>query len=263
MRLEGKKIIVTGGAGGIGSGTVRSYVKEGAQVAIVDWADERGQALEAEANELAQGPGHATYYHCDVSRGDEVFPVFEQIVADMGGLDVLAHLAARDDMHKQPEDWTEEEMNGYWAVNLNGTILTNQAAFKEFKKAKKGVIINYASDTGLCGSPIQGVYATSKGGVLAWTRSIANSPWAREYNVRSNSVCPQIMTPLYQGYIDSLVGEAKERFIASRKASYPIDGWPGDADRDAGPVMVFLASEDSRYIDGQIISINGGSQITR
>ncbi|MEG0418782.1 MAG: SDR family oxidoreductase [Gordonibacter sp.] len=263
MRLEGKKIIVTGGAGGIGGGTVRCCVKEGAQVAIVDWADERGLALEAEANGLAQGSGSAKYYHCDISRGSEVFPAFEEIINDMGGLDVLAHLAARDDLHKQPEDWTEEEMNGYWAVNLNGTILTNQAAFKQFKKMRKGVIINYASDTGLCGSPVQGVYSASKGGVLAWTRSIANSPWAREYNIRSNSVCPQIMTPLYQCYIDSLEGEAKEKFIASRKISYPIDGWPGDADRDAGPVMVFLASEDSRYINGQIISINGGSQITR
>lgn len=263
MRLEGTKIIVTGGAGGIGGGTVRSYVKEGALVAIVDWNDERGRAVEEGANKLAQGSGHATYYHCDVSRGDEVFPKFARIIEDLGGLDVLAHLAARDDLHKQPEDWTEQDMNEYWAVNLNGTIMTNQAAFKHFKKVNKGVIINYASDTGLCGSPIQGVYATSKGGVLAWTRSIANSPWAREHNIRSNSVCPQIMTPLYQGYINSLEGEAKEKFIASRKASYPLYGWPGDPDRDAGPVMVFLASEDSRYINGQIISVNGGSQITR
>lgn len=262
MRLEGTKIIVTGGAGGIGGGTVRSYVKEGALVAVVDIADERGEAVVAGANELSQGPGHATYYHCDVSRGDEVFPVFEKIVEDFGGLDVLAHLAARDDLHKRPEDWTEEEMNGYWAVNLNGTILTNQAAYRQFEKNDKGVIINYASDTGLCGSPVQGVYATSKGGVLAWTRSIADS-WARAHNVRCNSVCPQIMTPLYQGYIDSLEGEAKEKFIASRKQSYPLYGWPGDPDIDAGPVMVFLASEDSRFISGQIISINGGSQITR
>lgn len=262
MRLEGKRIIVTGGAGGIGGGTVRSYTKEGAKVAIVDWVDDRGEKVAAEANELAQGPGQATYYHCDISRGDEVFPKFEKIIEDLGGLDVLAHLAAKDDMHKRPEEWTEQEMNEYWAVNLNGTIMTNQAAYQQFQKEDKGVIINYASDTGLSGSGVQGVYATSKGGVLAWTRTIADV-WARAHNVRSNSVCPQIMTPLYQGYIDSLEGEAREKFIASRKAAYPLYGWPGDPDKDAGPVMVFLASEDSRFINGQIISVNGGSQITR
>lgn len=262
MRLEGKRIIVTGGAGGIGGGTVRSYVKEGAKVALIDIRDEEAERVANAANELAQGPGQVTYYHCDVSHGDEVFPTFERIIDDLGGLDALAHLAAKDDTHKQPEEWTEQEMNAYWAVNLNGTILTNQAAYRQFQKENKGIIINYASDTGLEGSPVQGVYATSKGGVLAWTRSIANS-WARAHNVRCNSVCPQIMTRLYQGYIDALEGKAKERFIASRKAAYPLYGWPGDPDIDAGPVMVFLASEDSRFINGQIISINGGSKFVR
>lgn len=262
MRLEGKKIIVTGGAGGIGGGTVRCYVKEGAKVAVVDWADERGEEIVAGANKLAQGSGKATYYHCDVSREEEVVPVFEQIIKDLGGLDVLAHLAAKDDTHKQPEDWTVEEMNTYWAVNLNGTILTNQAAYKQFAKQDYGIIINYASDTGLEGSPIQGVYATSKGGVLAWTRTIALA-WARAHNVRCNAINPQIMTPLYQGYIDSLEGEAKEKFIESRKAAYPLYGWPGDPDKDSGPLMVFLASEDSRFISGQTIAVNGGSRIVR
>lgn len=262
MRLENKKIIVTGGAGGIGSATVRAYVKEGAKVGVIDWRDEEGEEVCKHANELAQGPGHATYYHCDVSKRQEVFSTFEKIIADIGGLDVLAHLAAKDDAHKLPEQWTEEEMNEYWAVNLNGTIFTNQAAYKQFCENDQGVIINYASDTGLSGSSVQGIYATSKGGVLTWTRTIADA-WARAHNVRSNSVCPQIMTRLYEGYMKSLDEEGLAKFKASRKQAYPLYGWPGDADRDAAPVMVFLASEDSRWINGQIIGLNGGAQITR
>ncbi len=263
MKLEGMKIIVTGGAGGIGGGTVRCYVKEGAKVAIVDTDDERGKALEKEANELAIGSGSAKYYHVDISKGDEIFAKFAEIVEDLGGLDVLAHLAARDDLKKQPEEWTEQEMNEYWATNINGTIITNQAAYKVFEQQDHGVIINYSSDTALNGSAIQGIYAASKGAVLSWTRTIARGSWARKHNVRANAVCPQIMTPLYQHHIDSLDEKAKAAFIESRKQSYPLYGWPGDPDKDAGPVMVFLASEDSRFVSGQIISINGASQVTR
>lgn len=263
MRLEGKRIIVTGGSGGIAGGTIRAYVREGAKVASVDVRDEEGERIVEEANEQAQGPGHATYHHCDMSKGDEIFRVFDEVAEDLGGLDVLAHLAARDDLRDQPEELTEKTLNEFWAININGTIISNQAAFKHFKEQKHGVIINYASDVGLAGSPIQGAYSASKGAVLAWTRAIANSNWARQYNVRANCVNPQIMSRLYQGYVDSLDPEAKAKFIEGRKVAYPIDGWPGDSDRDSAPVMVFLASEDSRFIHGQTICVNGGAMVVR
>lgn len=263
MRLEGQKIIVTGGTGGIGSATVRAYVKEGAKVAIVDVNDEHGAEFESEANVLANGSGMAKYYHVDLSSVDEIFTQFQKITEDLGGLDVLAHVAARDDLKKQPEEWTESEMNAYWAININGTIATNQAAFRVFKGQNHGVIINYSSDTALSGSEIQGIYAASKGAVLSWTRTIARSDWARKHSVRANAVCPQMMTPLYQHHIDQMDEAQKAAFIESRKAAYPLYGWPGDPDRDCAPVMVFLASEDSRFVSGQIIAVNGAAQVTR
>ena len=255
-------IIVTGGAGGIGGGVVRCYVREGATVAIVDINDEAGRTLEVQANELAAGGGSAKFWHLDVSKADEVFAGFDEIIADMGGVDVLAHLAAVDFIQLPPELWTVEQMHKFWENNLDATVLTNQAVYKHFKETKQGVIINYASDTGISGSPFQGPYAMSKAGVLAWTRTLAMT-WARESNVRVNSVCPQIMTPMYEHYIASLDDQAREAFLSTWAQVYPLYGKPGDPDKDAGPVMVFLASEDSRYINGQIIAINGGAEITR
>lgn len=262
MRLENYKIIVTGGAGGIGGGTVRSYVKEGAAVAVIDIRDEEGEAVVKEANELAQGPGYAKYYHCDVGNPDEVFPVFEQIIEELGGLDCLAHLAAYDSDRAKPEDYTPEMLKIFWATNIDGTIFTNQAAYKHFQKTNKGSIINYASDVGLNGSAWQAAYATSKGANLAWTRTIADV-WAREHNVRANAICPHVMTRLYKAYIDDLPDAEREVFKEQMKGFYPMTGWPGDADRDAGPLMVFLASDESMYINKQTICLSGGAGLTR
>lgn len=260
MQLEGKRIIVTGGASGIGAGTVKAYVREGALVAVLDIADERGQEIVREANEA--GPGKATYYHCNIGNAEEVFSVFDQAAKGMGGLDVLAHVAGIESL-KPAENYTPEDMDFVWGININGTIYANQAACKIMKTQEgEGAIINFSSDVALAGQPNGALYAAAKGAVLSWTRSIANE-WAIKYDIRSNCVNPTMKTPMYQEYLDHLEEEERAKFLAAEKMKVPMRGEMGDVDRDMAPVMVFLASDASGYINGQIIAVNGGRNMLR
>jgi 2-hydroxycyclohexanecarboxyl-CoA dehydrogenase len=259
MQLQGKRIIVTGVASGIAAGTLRAYVREGAIICALDIAEEAGEQVVAAAN--AEGPGRATYHHCDISSPEQVFGSFEQAAKDMGGLDVLAQIAAIEGFNAA-EDFSLEEMQATWNVNINGTILTNQAACKIMRKQSAGAIINFASDVALAGMPNSALYATSKGAVLSWTRTIAYE-WASKYNIRSNCVNPTIKTPMYDQYLTSLSPEELAQHQASEKLRVPLGGAMGDVDRDMAPVMVFLASDASRFINGQIICVNGGRNMLR
>jgi NAD(P)-dependent dehydrogenase (short-subunit alcohol dehydrogenase family) len=259
MQLEGKRIIVTGAASGIAAGAVRAYVREGATVSALDIADAAGEKIVAEAN--AQGPGRAVYYHCDISSPEQVASVFERSAAAMGGLDVLAQIAAIEGFNAA-EDFTLEDMQATWQVNINGTLLTNQAACRIMRKQSAGAIINFASDVALAGMPNSALYATSKGAVLSWTRTIAYE-WASKYNIRSNCVNPTIKTPMYEQYLASLTPEQLAQHQASEKQRVPLGGSMGEVDRDMAPVMVFLASDASHFINGQIICVNGGRNMLR
>ncbi|KMY44352.1 hypothetical protein AC622_08905 [Bacillus sp. FJAT-27916] len=260
MQLEGKRIIVTGGASGIGAGTVRAYVREGAIVAALDINDEAGNKVVSEAN--AQGPGRAVYYHCNISKPEEVFAVFELAGKEMGGLDVLAHVAGIESL-KKAEEYEPQDMDLVWGININGTIYANQAACKIMKEQDgEGAIINFASDVALAGQPNGALYAASKGAVLSWTRTIAYE-WAIRYNIRCNCVNPTMKTPMYQEYLDNLEEGERAKFLAAERMKVPMRGEMGDVDRDMAPVMVFLASDASGYINGQIIPVNGGRNMLR
>lgn len=263
MQLENKKIIVTGGTKGIGGATVRAYVREGAQVVFCGTNDQRGKEMEERANsQPGVTTGHATYIRCDISKKENVDAFFAKAEEILGGLDVLAHVAGVES-NCSPEALTEAELAPLFAVNVYGTVYVNQAAYRIFKKNKvEGSIINYASDVALVGMPNGAAYAASKGAVLGWSRSIAFD-WGVESNVRCNCVNPTIKTPMYEAWLETVDPEVKKMHLAGLKNRYPIDGSMGDADRDLTPVMVFLASDGSRYINGQIFCVNGGSTVVR
>jgi NAD(P)-dependent dehydrogenase (short-subunit alcohol dehydrogenase family) len=259
MQLKGKRIIVTGGAGGIAAATTRAYVREGAVVTVVDISDECAIKNVKAANEL--GGGSAEYIHCNISNPAEVQSVFETAERNMGGLDVLAHIAAAES-NKPAEDFTIEEMNFLWGVNINGTILTNQAACRLMKKQEKGAIINYASDVAMTGMPNSALYAASKGAVMSWTRSIAHE-WGAKYTIRANCINPTILTPMYEKWRANASPEVLKMHDMSNKFGYPIGGGMGNADTDLAPLMVFLATDGSGYINGQVFAVNGGANMVR
>ncbi|MFJ4840628.1 SDR family NAD(P)-dependent oxidoreductase [Streptomyces sp. NPDC088746] len=249
MQLAGKKIIVTGAAQGMGASTVRAYAAEGAEVAAVDVKDDLGRRVAEEAT--LQGPGKVTYHHANVTDRAEVDAAFSAAVVDLGGLDVLVNIAGVQRARPAAE-FTDEDLDFVLGINLRGTILTNQAAYRTMREAGSGVVLNFGSDAGLTAMPGLGAYAASKGGVMAWTRTIAGE-WGPE-GIRANSVVPAVQTPM-------TANGAQER--GNIYSSIPLGGRLGDPERDFAPVMVFLASDGARFITGQIIAVNGGLGMVR
>jgi 2-hydroxycyclohexanecarboxyl-CoA dehydrogenase len=249
MRLAGKRVIVTGGAQGMGETTVRAYVREGATVFSFDIKDEAGQQVAAAA--CAGGPGTATYRHVDVSSQPEVADGVRDASERMGGLDVMVNIAGVQ-RAKPAHELTVEDLDFLIDINLRGTIYTNQEAFRAMREAGTGAILNFGSDAGLAPIPGLAGYSATKGGVMAWTRTTADE-FGRQ-GIRVNSVVPAIQTPMT---------DAGTKDRGDRYAKVPLGGWLGDAERDFAPVMVFLASDGARFINGQILAVNGGLGMVR
>lgn len=253
MQLLGKRVVIAGGASGIGAATVRAFVREGASVVSMDIDDVLGRAVVEQASET--GPGTVAYLHCDVTSKAEVQSAFSEAVDSLHGLDVLVHTAGLEQA-RRPEDVTEDDIDQMLSVHVKGTIFTNQAAY-ESMRSTGGSIINYASVAGVQGSPFTAGYAAAKGAVLAWTRTIAKV-WGAQ-GVRANAVCPLILTPMAQRFRDGLTSEGLASFKRSMALSIPLGGEFGDPDLDIAPAMVFLGSEASRFITGQTFAIDGGN----
>lgn len=262
MRLDGKRIIVTGGAKGIAAACVIGYIKAGATVAFCDIDDAAAEEMLAKLAEIEGSEGKYYYQHCNVANREEVDDFFEKADEFMGGLDVLAHVAGTD-MSMPATDWREKEIDRIISVNLVGTIWTNQAAYRIFRRRNiEGSILNYASDTAYCGFHNGAVYAASKGGVISWTRAITLD-WGHEGRIRCNCINPAIKTPLYQAWLDNADPAVVEELVSSYDTKYPCHGDMGDAETDLVPYMIFLASDGARFITGQVIGINGGLTFSR
>jgi NAD(P)-dependent dehydrogenase (short-subunit alcohol dehydrogenase family) len=251
MQLQGKRIIITGGASGIGEATVRACAREGASVVALDIADEPGATVAASAATL--GPHPVKFMHCDISDRGQVDGVFDQAATLMGGLDALIHMAGNH-CQKPADELTEEDLDLVHRVHVKGTVFTNQAAFRAMK-AKGGSIVNAGSMAGVRGFPGNAAYCEAKGAVLAWTRSVAQE-WARA-RIRVNAICPMVMTAMAQQWLDEMAAESRKNIDAFLRRSIPLGGWYGAAD-DAANLNLFLASDASGFITGQTLAVDGG-----
>ncbi len=253
MDLQGKRIVVTGCASGMGAATVRAYVAAGAQVVGMDIADEAGQTACAEAT--ASGGGAATFVSVDIAEADSVSAAFASAADQLGGLDALAHPAAIQGP-SSASDVSVDNWDRMFAVNVRGTMLTNQAAFPLIKAAGGGAIINFGSISGRRPEPGAAAYSASKGAVHAWTRTAAGT-WGAD-GVRVNAVLPAIKTPMFQAAWDRSSDEEKTEKRWRNMNSIALGQDYGDPDQDLAPVMVFLVSDASRFITGQLIPVDGG-----
>ena len=166
--LEGKRIIVTGSARGMGEATLKAYVEAGANVVGMDVSDEAGELVSNKANNA--GPGKCSYIHVDVSKKSSVEESFTKAVEILGGLDVLAHPAAIQ-RASNASDVSVEDWDLMFSINVKGTMLTNQTAYKHMKKSGGGSIINFGSISGLRPEPSASAYSAAKGAVHSWTRT--------------------------------------------------------------------------------------------
>jgi len=248
MRLENKVALITGAGSGIGRETARLFANEGAKVIAVDINDAAGEETVAMIEEQN---GVATYVHADVSRAVECAHMVQTAEATYGQLHVLFNNAGI--MHSRDDDAvdTEEEiLDSTFAVNVKGVFLGCKYGIPALRRAGGGSIINTASFVAFLGAATpQLAYTASKGAVLAMTRELA-VVHARE-NIRVNALCPgPLKTELLMKFLDS---EAKKQ---RRLVHIPM-GRFGLAEEMARAAL-FLASDDSSYMTGAELKVDGG-----
>lgn len=253
MRLAGKRIIVTGGAQGIGEATVRAFAAEGAAVVSMDVKEDRGRAVAEEATVL--GPGKVTFSAVDVGDRPGVEQAFADAATQLDGLDVLVNIAGIQ-RHAPVDDIPPDLLERIMRVNFFGTVHTNAAAFRTMKAAGHGAIVNFGSESGLTAELNNSAYGASKAAVHNWTRSVARD-WG-PHGIRVNAVLPYVVTPMYEEFRKALSVEALAAHDKETAEQIPLGGKFGDPMRDLAPVLVFLASDESHFITGQLIPVDGG-----
>ena len=241
--LTGKIALVTGASKGIGRAIATKFAQEGAQVAFTYLSSvEKGLALEAE---LATHGIRAKGYRSDASDFKAAEELVNDVVADFGGLDILVNNAGitRDNllMRMTEESW-DEIMN----INLKSCFNTVKAATRVMMKAKSGSIINMTSVVGVKGNAGQANYAASKAGIIGFTKSVALELGSR--NIRCNAVAP--------GFIETEMTEVlDEKTVQGWRDAIPMKR--GGQPQEIADACVFLGSEMSSYISGQVLHVNG------
>jgi len=267
MLLKNKRIIVTGGMTGIGRGSVIACAKHGAAVVSMSRKSpthpDVGKLLN-EANSL--GRGSVSYMQCDVTDRDMVFRVFDEAAAQMGGLDGLIHSAAKtQDANVTLENCSNETALDLFTTNVLGMFNTNQAALKHMKAGSGGSIVDFGSYAGITGLVQDAIYGTMKGAVAAFVRNAALE-WGK-YKVRVNNNCPATSETEQAEYFHSLLKpEEVESYAAKLRASVPLDigtKWGTPTLEMCTDSNVFLVSDLSAGITGQIISVDGGVVFSR
>ncbi|MGI8649359.1 MAG: glucose 1-dehydrogenase [Rubrobacter sp.] len=244
--FEGKVVLVTGAASGIGRESALAFAREGARVVVSDVSEEGGITV---AGEISSSGGEATFIRANVSKAEEVESLIRQTVAAYGGLDVAHNNAGIGGVYAKTEDYQEDEFDRVIAVNLKSVWLCMKYEIPAMLGRGGGTIVNTASAAGLVGLAYNSAYTASKHGVVGLTKA-ASQEYARK-NIRINAVCP--------GFVETpLVDEALKDF-ASKEAlvrAHPI-GRLGYAHEVTGAVL-WLASESASFVTGATISVDGG-----
>lgn len=249
-RLTGKVAVVTGGAGGIGGASARAAAREGAAVAVVD-VDRDG--AERVASEIEAAGGTAMPVVADLSEEPDVVGVMRAVVDRFGRLDVLHNNAALTDSDFLKRDTPVTELGiDVWdrtlAVNLTSQMLTCKHAVPEMARHGGGSIINMSSGASLRGDRTRTAYGVSKAGVNALTMYVATA--CGKQGVRANAIVPGLI-------ITDAVRAHLEEPVLARLGKAVLTAHLGEPEDIAG-VVVFLASDEARYITGQLIAVDGG-----
>ena len=242
--LEGKVAIVTGGSRGIGRSIVEEFVKRGVSVAF-NFLKSEDKALVLK-KEIEEKGGRALTFRQDVKDYDAIKIMVEGVKTHFGRLDIIVNNAGilRDKalMLMEEQDW-EDVMS----TNLSGAFNLIRAAIVTFMKQKSGNIINLTSVAGIKGMPRQVNYSASKAGIIGLTKALAKE--VGPYNVRVNAIAP--------GYIDTdMVKDLKEEYKAELLKMIPLGRFGKSG--EVAKVAAFLASEEAKYITGQVITVDGG-----
>ena len=242
MKLKGKCALITGGARGIGKETALMFAKEGANVAVCDLLDDDLKQVESEA---AGFEGTVKGFHLNVTDQEKIDKVLGEVKETFGQIDILVNNAGitKDAFLMK---MTEEQWDQVIDVNLKGVFNMTQAVSKMMKKTG-GVVLSTSSVVGVYGNVGQTNYAASKSGIIGMTYT-----WAKElsrYKIRVNAVAPGfIQTPMTENLPQKILDHMKD------KTPLKMLGEP----KDIANAFLFLASDDARYITGQVLGVDGG-----
>jgi NAD(P)-dependent dehydrogenase (short-subunit alcohol dehydrogenase family) len=249
-RVKGKVCIVTGGALGIGRACAQRLAGEGARLAIFDLLDDAGEAAVAE---LQAAGAQARYWHVEVSSERSVQAA--EVAAHFGGIDVLVNNAGISGANKPTHEITEEEWDRVQAVNVKGVFFCTKHVIPHMQRGAGGSIINLSSIYGLVGAPDVPPYHASKGAVrlMAKTDAMIYAP----DRIRVNSVHPgYIWTPMVENHLRASGATDLAAARAELARQHPL-GMVGEPD-DIAWGVVYLASEESRFMTGAELVIDGG-----
>lgn len=248
-RFEGRTVIVTGGGGGIGGASCRRFAAEGARVAVLDVNLEAAQSV---AQEITASGGQAQAFRCDITDRASVDQAVAATIERFGSIDVLVNNAGWDIFRPftktEPIQWDK-----LIAINLTGPLHMHHAVLPGMVERRSGRIVNIASDAARVGSSGEAVYAACKGGLVAFSKTIAREH--ARHGITVNVVCPgPTDTALFADY---KVGAGNpEKLVEAFTRSIPL-GRIGQPD-DLPGAIAFFASDDAAYVTGQVLSVSGG-----
>ena len=244
--LAGQTVIVTGGAAGIGEAIVRAFARQGSRVAFIDIDQARGSALEAEI--VACGPGHAAFFHCDLTDIPALKTTIDAVRSRFGPIEALINNAAHDERHATLEV-TEAYWDGRIAVNLKHQFFAAQAVLPDMVANGRGSILNLGSTSWMIGQGGMAAYTASKSAVLGLTRSLARD--FGQHGVRVNALAPGwIMT---ERQLEKWVTPDSERELYERQCLKRRL-----VPEDIARVVVFLTSSEASAITNQQYVVDGG-----
>lgn len=245
--LQDKVALITGAGGGIGEGVAHCFAREGAAVVVAELNEQTGLAV---TEALRASGARAIFVRTDISRKQDIGAAVKAAVDAFGGLDILVNNA----FTPTPNVLLEEKTDEMLAQTLNTTVWASwwamQQAFPHLRARGGGSIINFYSIDTEIGAWLHGDYNTAKSAVLGLTRSAA-AEWGR-YNIRVNAIAPTAMGATFFKLCEENPG------FAEKSAALRPLGRCGEPQADIGPVVVFLASEMSRFMTGEALHVDGG-----
>lgn len=249
MRLLGKVSIITGGTSGIGEATAKLFAKEGSKVVIAGRDERRGKSI---VDDIINNGYEALFVKTDVSNSEDVQNLINKTVERWGRIDVLFNNAGIE-IDGFVADYSEEDWDKVINTNLKGAFLCSKYAFKQMiKQGTGGSIINNSSVLGILSLPGCSAYSASKSGLIGLTRALALD--GAPYKIRVNCLCPGfILTRLTEPYIDK---KNPQKYLETVGKLHPIGriGTP----EEVAYAALFLASDESSFITGAVIPVDGG-----
>jgi len=246
MRLKDKKAIVTGGGRGIGKAIALAFAQEGADL-LVNYQSNETAAREVVESIKGSG-GKAICLKTDVSNYRDAQAMVDRAIQELGGVDILVNNAGMS----QPAlllNMTEETWDRIIGIHLKGTFNCTQAVARHMKEKKSGKIINVISTAGLFGTVGQINYASAKAGIIGFTKSASRE--LGRYGINVNAICPGVTATEMTTKVRS-DEKLKEVYLSRIQLGRFADP------EEIAPAFVFLASEDARYITGQVVCVDGG-----